>query len=88
MLLYIVVINIIGLLLMKWDKYLARKQKWRIPENRIWLIALVGGAFGTTMGMYMFRHKTKHMKFTLFLPILAILQVIGLIYWQFGDILS
>lgn len=88
MLLYIVVINIIGLLLMKWDKYLARKQKWRIPENRIWLIALVGGAFGTTMGMYMFRHKTKHMKFILFLPILAILQVIGLIYWQFGDILS
>lgn len=88
MLLYIVVINIIGLLLMKWDKYLARKQKWRIPESRIWLIALVGGAFGTTMGMYMFRHKTKHMKFILFLPILVILQVIGLIYWQFGDILS
>lgn len=88
MLLYIVVINIIGLLLMKWDKYLARKQKWRIPESRIWLIALVGGAFGATMGMYMFRHKTKHIKFILLLPNLAILQVIGLIYWQFGDILS
>ena len=88
MLLYIVAINIVGLILMKWDKYLARKQRWRIPERRIWLIALIGGAFGTTMGMYLFRHKTKHVKFVLLLPVLTIIQVIGLIYWQFGDILS
>lgn len=88
MLLYLVVINVIGLLIMKWDKYLARKQKWRIPEKRIWFIAIVGGALGATIGMFLFRHKTKHVSFTLLLPLLTFGQVILLYYWQFHEFMS
>lgn len=88
MLLYLVVVNIVGLLIMKWDKHLAKKQKWRIPEKRIWFIAIIGGALGATIGMFLFRHKTKHMSFSLLLPLLTIGQFILLFYWQFYEFLS
>lgn len=64
-------INAIGLFVMFWDKRKAQRREWRIPERTLFLIAALGGAFGVLFGMSLARHKTKHLKFQLIIPILA-----------------
>jgi uncharacterized membrane protein YsdA (DUF1294 family) len=73
---YIVLINIIGLFLVKKDKERARRGEWRVPEKRIWLIAIIGGGIGVFFAMKRYRHKTKHKKFMLGIPLIIILQII------------
>lgn len=58
-LIYLVIINIIGFLIMWLDKKKAQHSKWRIRENTLFLIAAFGGGVGTIAGMYTFRHKTR-----------------------------
>lgn len=78
--LYFIIINLIGVLVMALDKYKAQKGKWRIPENTLFLVAILGGSIGTLFGMYKFRHKTKKMKFIIGFPTILIIEVIGIIY--------
>ncbi|AQM58783.1 DUF1294 domain-containing protein [Clostridium baratii] len=73
---YLFLINIFGLLLMFIDKKKAKRHKWRISENTLILISILGGSIGSIMGMQLFRHKTKHVKFKLGLPIILIMQII------------
>lgn len=75
-----VIINLIGLMVMKIDKERARKHQYRISEKTLWLIAVFGGAVGTTAGMQFFRHKTKHQSFRIGFPLLAAAEVILLVY--------
>ena len=56
------------------DKRRAEKGQYRIPERRLFLLAFLGGAIGGFFGMRAFRHKTKHIKFVLGFPVLAVLQ--------------
>ena len=82
-LIYLTIINALGFLLMLIDKQKARKKKWRISETKLLLTAVAGGSIGTLFGMYTFRHKTLHNKFTLGVPAILfgqILLVIGFIY--------
>ena len=72
---YLLLMNAIGILLMLIDKQKARKNHWRIPEATLMTIAAFGGSLGCIGGMYAFRHKTKHLKFTLGLPILLAIQI-------------
>ncbi len=72
---YLVLINAAGFLLMLIDKQKARKNRWRIPEATLMTIAALGGSLGCIGGMYTARHKTKHPKFTLGLPILLAVQI-------------
>jgi len=58
------------------DKQKAKNHKWRIPENTLMLVAIIGGSIGSIIGMQTFRHKTKHIKFKFGIPIILILQVI------------
>jgi uncharacterized membrane protein YsdA (DUF1294 family) len=74
--------NIIGLVVMWVDKNRAIKHKYRIPERTLWLTALFGGAIGTTAGMQLFRHKTKHLSFKFGFPILAAVEVILFFYFM------
>ncbi|MBA2873764.1 DUF1294 domain-containing protein [Thermaerobacillus caldiproteolyticus] len=76
MTLYMFFINILGCFIMAIDKQKARKRKWRIAESTIWCVSLIGGAIGTTIGMHLFHHKTKHRLFRYGLPLLAFLDVI------------
>ena len=57
------------------DKYRAIRRRWRIPEATLFILALVGGACGGTVGMYSFHHKTKHWYFAVFFPLLALAQL-------------
>ena len=74
-LIYLLIINAAGFLLMRIDKGKARKNRWRIPEATLMGIAAVGGSVGVLIGMYTFRHKTKHAKFYIGVPLLLILQI-------------
>lgn len=73
--LYLVIINALGFLLMLIDKYKARKNLWRIPEASLITIAIIGGSIGSLIGMRLFRHKTKHPKFAIGIPIILALQI-------------
>ena len=79
-LLYLLIINIIGFLTMFVDKQKAKHGSWRIPEKTLFLITAIGGGIGTITGMYLFRHKTKKLAFTIGLPVLLILDVVLVIY--------
>ena len=69
---YLIIINIIGFLVMYIDKQKAKKGKWRIPEKTIFIITVLGGGIGTISGMYAFRHKTQKLHFTIVLPTITI----------------
>ncbi|WP_042345418.1 DUF1294 domain-containing protein [Bacillus massiliigorillae] len=76
---YFGVINIIGLTIMGVDKKKARKGQYRISEATLWSVAFIGGAIGATVGMFYFRHKTKHLNFKVGLPILALIDLVILL---------
>ena len=78
--LYLVIINIVGFLAMGLDKWKAKNNMWRIPEDTLLAITALGGGIGTIAGMYKFRHKTQKPKFTVGLPTILILEVILVVY--------
>ena len=75
-LLYFLIINAAAFLLMLVDKIKARKKLWRIPEATLMGTAALGGSIGALLGMYTFRHKTLHPKFTLGVPLILAVQVV------------
>ena len=78
---YLLIINVLGFFAMGIDKYKAKKGYWRISEGTLIILTLLGGGIGTISGMYMFRHKTKKMKFTIGLPTIFISEIIFIIYF-------
>ena len=81
LLIYLGIINLIGLFSMFLDKQKAKRGKWRIPEKTLFLLAVIGGSLGTTLGMHVFRHKTKHWYFKFGMPFILIVQIILIIYF-------
>ena len=75
LILYFLTINALGFLLMLVDKHRARKNRWRIPEATLMGVAALGGSIGSLIGMYTARHKTKHPKFTVGIPLILIVQL-------------
>lgn len=78
---YLVIINLVGVFVMWADKRKAQKDKWRIPEKTLFLVALLGGCLGTTLGMYLFRHKTKHWYFKYGMPVILVTEAALLVYF-------
>ena len=81
---YLIIINIIGFLIMLIDKKKAEKGAWRIKEKTIFIVTALGGGVGTIAGMYTFRHKTKKLAFVIGLPVILILEIILGIYFIFS----
>ena len=73
---YLVIINIIGFLAMGLDKLKAKKGMWRIPENSLFTICLIGGGIGTISGMYIFHHKTQKLQFKIGMPCILVLEIL------------
>ena len=76
LIIYLIVINIIGIAVMGADKSKAKKGVWRIPEKTLFFVSMIGGSIGTWAGMYLFRHKTKHWYFVIGMPLILIIQII------------
>lgn len=72
---YLAVVNVIALALMGIDKYRAKREKWRIPEKRLFGVALLGGSIGSWLGMRLFRHKTQHKTFVYGIPFIFLIQL-------------
>lgn len=73
---YIVAINLITFFTMWLDKRKAKKGKWRIPENTLLILVILGGGIGGIAGMYVFRHKTQKAKFVIGFPIILICEIV------------
>ena len=80
-LIYLGIINLIGFFSMFLDKQKAKRGKWRIPEKTLFLLAVIGGSLGTTLGMHVFRHKTKHWYFKFGMPFILIVQIVLIFYF-------
>lgn len=68
-------VNTVTFLVFGWDKLCARKDWWRIPERVLLGLALLGGSIGALLGMKALRHKTKHRKFTVLVPLFLVMQI-------------
>ena len=79
LLIYLIPINALGFLLMLADKRRAKKDLWRIPEKILMTVALLGGSLGVYLGMQTARHKTKHPKFSVGVPVILAVQIFILI---------
>ncbi len=73
---YLLLMNAAAFILMLADKKKAIKKKWRVPESTLMMTAVLGGSLGAIAGMYIFRHKTRHPKFTLGLPIILAVHIL------------
>lgn len=78
---YLIAINAITFITYGIDKWKARKNKWRIPESTLLLLAVFGGSIGAFLGMRVWRHKTMHKKFKYGIPSILVLQIGLLLYF-------
>ncbi|MCY6356127.1 DUF1294 domain-containing protein [Clostridium sp. ZS2-4] len=72
---YYIIVNLCGLTIMYIDKRKAQRGKWRISEAKLFTTAAVFGSLGVMLGMKIFRHKTKHLKFMYGIPAMFLIQV-------------
>lgn len=73
---YLLLVNLIGFVQMGVDKRRSIRHRWRIPEAQLFFVAAIGGALGSLLGMFAFRHKTKHTAFVLGMPLILLLHLI------------
>ena len=73
---YLIVISIISIIVCIYDKKISKKNKvqLRIPEKVLLLLSALGGSVAMFITMLIFRHKTKHIKFMLGIPIIIVIQ--------------
>ncbi len=76
MIIYLIIINIIAFFVMGEDKRRARIHRWRIQEKVLFVLALVGGAAGSILGMITFHHKTQKIRFAVGMPLILVLNII------------
>ncbi|MBQ2005153.1 MAG: DUF1294 domain-containing protein [Peptococcaceae bacterium] len=81
---YLLIVNALGFYMMWSDKRKAIKDAWRTPERNFFIVALIGGSVGCWAGMQTFRHKTKHIKFTVGIPLILLLQIM-VVLWITGQ---
>ena len=83
---YLAIVNMAGLIVMGIDKLRARKRAWRIPESTLFVIALIGGSLGTTIGMHLFHHKTLHWYFLFGMPAILVIQIAAVLILMYSPI--
>lgn len=71
----LLLVNVLAFALYGIDKLKAKKGAWRIPESTLLLVAFLGGSLGALLGMELFRHKTKHAKFRILVPLFLLLHI-------------
>ena len=82
---YMTIINVLAFILYGIDKKRAEKEKYRIPESRLLLVAIIGGAFGAMAGMLIFHHKTRKSRFRKVVPIFLVIYVVLTAFCLYGN---
>lgn len=85
LILYLILINLFGFAVMGIDKRRAIRHRWRVPERVLFGTAFFFGSIGILTGMYVFRHKTRHLSFRLGIPAILALQLLlvgALFFWN------
>ncbi len=77
---YLFVLNVATLVVYLVDKARAGQGSSRVPESTLLGLALVGGALGALLGMYLVRHKTQKCYFKFTVPVMLVAQV-ALVVW-------
>ena len=77
---YLIVINLITFIVFGVDKRAAIKKRSRIRVSTLLTLSLIGGSLGGLIAMYLFRHKTKKLQFTLLVPLMLILHIAVFLY--------
>lgn len=84
LIIYLIAINIVAIAVTIYDKLCAVHKRWRVKESTLLLISALGGSVGMYVTMHIIRHKTKHMKFMLGIPVILILQLLIIfLVWRF-----
>lgn len=78
---YILVMSVVAFIVCGIDKSAAQHQKRRVPEKVLFLLSALGGSVGMYLGMFTFRHKTKHWYFVIGIPAIILLQAGLLLYF-------
>lgn len=72
---YLLGINLLTFFIYGIDKWKAKRDKWRVPEATLLMLAALGGSVGALLGMFVFHHKTKHKKFLIGVPLILLAQL-------------
>lgn len=80
---YLGIINIIAIILTIHDKNSAKKRSWRVKERTLLIVSIIGGSVAMFLTMLAIRHKTKHAKFMVGIPVIIILQIAAVLVWVF-----
>ncbi len=77
LLVYLAVISLVSVVVCVYDKKISKKNKveLRIPEKVLLLLSALGGSVAMFVTMQLTRHKTKHLKFMLGIPIIIVVQI-------------
>ncbi len=78
---YLLVVNVLTFVVYGIDKWKARRERWRVPEATLLVLAAAGGSVGAWVAMQLFRHKTQKKKFRYGVPVLFVLQLAAVVYF-------
>lgn len=78
---FITVINIAAFSVCVYDKGAAKRGGKRVPEKTLLTLTALFGSFGMLVGMYTARHKTKHLRFVISVPLFAVIHAVILILY-------
>lgn len=87
LLIYLPLLNLITFIIMGLDKRKAKRKKWRVSESALLTLCFFGGALGGLFGMLLFHHKTRHIKFTVCIPLFLVVQIAGVVYLYWSGLL-
>lgn len=79
---YYLAINLITFLVWGFDKWRAQNQQWRVSERILFSLIIIGGAFGALVGMQIFRHKTKKIRFWVIGILAGIIHIAIIFYFS------
>ena len=81
---YLILINLIAVIVTIYDKLCAVKRRWRVKESTLLILSALGGSISMYITMLLIRHKTRHKKFMLGIPLILIFQLlIAFLIWRY-----
>ncbi len=82
-LIYLAAISLFAIIITAFDKIRAIRHKWRVKEATLMIVAFIGGSVAMLLTMLLIRHKTRHPKFMIGIPVIILLQIgAAYVFWR------